>query len=54
MVHPGRVSIVTIISLRTKFDIIFVILSLKTDTCSLTSKSMSADSQSNKSTALFI
>ena len=49
-VHPGRV----IISLGTKFDIIHVIVSLKTDTCSLKSKSKSADSQSNKSATLFI
>ena len=39
---------IIIISLGTKFDIIFVIVSLKTESCSLTSKLMSADS-----TALF-
>ena len=44
-VHPGRVS---------KFDIIFVIVSLKTETCSLTCKPVSVDSQSNKPTVLFL
>ena len=54
-VHPGSISIVSNnYSLGTNFDIIFVIVSLKMDTCSLTFESMSADSQSNKSTALFI
>ena len=33
---------------------IFVIVSLKTETCSLTSMSMSDDSQSKKSTDIFI
>ena len=46
-VQPGRV-------VRNKIDIIFVIVLLKTETCSLTFKSASADYQSNKSTALFI
>ena len=54
-VHPGRVSIFTTnYMLGRKFDIIFMIVTLETDTCSLTSKSMSADSQLDKSTALFI
>ena len=43
-----------IISLGAKFDIIFVIVSLKTDTCSLTSKSMSADSQLSSQLLFFI
>ena len=49
-VHPesDRESSQIIILLGTKFDIIFVNVSLKTDTCSLTFKSMSADSQSKK------
>ena len=54
-VHPGSISIVSNnYSLGTNFDIIFVIVSLKTDICSLTFESIIADSQSNKSTALFI
>ena len=48
-VHPKRVS-----NLGIKFNITFVIVSLKTDSRSLTFKLMSADPQSNKSTALFI
>ena len=49
-VHPGsdREPLQIIISLGTTFDMTFLIVSLKTDTCSLTFKSMSADSQSKK------
>ena len=49
-VHPGsdREPLQIIISLGTKFNMTFLIVSLKTDTCSLTFKSMSADSQSKK------
>ena len=54
-VHPGTVAIViNNYFVRTKSDIMFVIVPLKPDTCSLKSKSMSVDSQSNKSIALFI
>ena len=56
-VHSERVSIVThniTFLLGTKFDAIFMIASLKTKICLLTCNSASADSQSNKSTAIFI
>ena len=53
-IQRGSRSSPIIILLGTKFDIVFVIVSLKTGTCSLTFKSMSADSQSKKSAALFI
>ena len=43
-----------IISIGTTFDIIFVAVSLKMETCSLTSKSVSAESYSNKLAALFV
>ena len=43
-----------IISIGTTFDIIFVTVSLKMETCSLTSKSVSAESYSDKLAALFI
>ena len=53
-VHPKRVSIISNnYSFGTKFDMIFVNASLKTESGSLTYKSVSADSPSNKSTALF-
>ena len=48
-IHPGgsRSSLV-INSLKTKLDMIFTIVSLKTDTCSFTSRLLSEDSQSNR------
>ena len=49
----GSQSSEIIISLGTKFGIIVVIVLLKTNTFSLTFKLVSADSQLNKSTALF-
>ena len=54
-VHLGsdQESLQIIISLGTKFDMTFLIVSLKTDTCSLTSKSMSADSKSKKVNCFF-
>ena len=54
VVHPGSWLSQIMISLETKFDIIFVIILLKMEICSLTSKSASGDSQLNKLTALFI
>ena len=48
-IHPGgsRSSLV-INSLKTKLDMIFTIVLLKTDTCSFTSRLLSEDSQSNR------
>ena len=43
--HLGTRSSQKLISLETKFDIIFVIILLKMETCLLTCKSVSADSQ---------
>ena len=43
--HLGTRSSQKLISLETKFDIIFVIILLKMETCLLTCKSASADSQ---------
>ena len=45
VVHPGSWLSQIMISLETKFDIIFVIILLKMETCLLTCKSASADSQ---------
>ena len=47
-IQGGSQSSQVINSLGTKFDMIFIIVSLKTDTCSLTSRFLSEDSQSNR------
>ena len=53
-IQGGPQSSQVINSLETKLEIIFIIASLKTETCSLTSRLLSKDPQSNRVMALFI